>query len=76
LLGPLFCGLLLARGCNKDKAVAVSAANAAAQAVIAVDGPVGGRTSPADGGALCVVGDAPQRTLRDAITPDANPGRR
>jgi unsaturated rhamnogalacturonyl hydrolase len=58
--GPLLCGVLLFGGCNKDKAAAVSTANRAAPAAIV-----------ADGGVACVVGDAPQRTLSDAITPDA-----
>src|SRR4051812_36375395 len=54
--GALVCRLL--GGCNKDKVAAVSVAD-------------GGRSSPADGGVACVVGDAPQRTVSDASTPDA-----
>jgi rhamnogalacturonyl hydrolase YesR len=57
--GPLLCGLLPLGGCSKDK-VDVSAADATAQAKIA-----------SDGGVPCVVGDAPPRSLSDAITPDA-----
>src|SRR6266498_2164038 len=69
--GLIFCGLLPLGGCNKDKVAAVSAADAAALAATAADGLVSGRSSPADGGVACVFGDAPQRTLSDAITPDA-----
>src|SRR5262245_26144020 len=55
---PFFCGLLLLWGCNKSKVADISAADAAT----AADG---------GGGVACVVGDAPPRTLSDAITPDA-----
>src|SRR6185369_7653767 len=51
--------VVLLGGCNKDKVAAVSAKDAAAKAI------------PSDGGAPCVVGDAPRRTLSDAIAPDA-----
>jgi hypothetical protein len=67
--GPLFSCLLPLWGCNKDKVAPVSAADAAVQVAKATDA---GGNGGGDAGALaCIVGDAPQRTLSDAITTDA-----